>query len=630
MPTIINPLITDEGLSAAISAAGNGLQLAITHVALGSGQYTPLVGMTAMTNRKEKVTIPSGYVTGGGGFRINALFPSWAGTPNPYNATEVGFYAGDPDAGGVLFAVYSHTSNVIVQRNSLDYVCQFSMVLTRVPAGSVTVTIDASAAQAMALVAAHEGGVDPHPQYALKADMNALISAGLAANDYKQSVRAATTVDVPNIASAAPSVLDGVTLALNDRILVKDQATASQNGFYIVAVLGTGANGTWTRSTDADAAGELTSGALVAVESGTINADSQWILTTDGVITIGTTALTFASVRQTSGKTRIQESKSSDYTLAMVDSDKKLFHPTSDTAMRTLTIPSNASVPYDVGTEIPILNQFGAGELLLTIQSDTLRLAGTNYSGIAIIPANSMGVIHKVTPTEWMAYGAGWLGGVFIFNDTVSTTVLDYNLRAKAVAAGWDQTQRLIATVTLTGTGKMGSTASGIAGFDTGIGFPNGATIRLNTAVGSYIAGKGGDALYTSQWNAPGPGVAGATGLRAQVAITVDNLGTIQGGGGGGGQAGTTAPDGIGGGGAPGAGLNVGIAFGGASGGTNSTLLAAGTSGGGGAGGAPGLPGTTGVTNSNQGGGGGAGGKSVEGNSLITWIGLGVRTGVIA
>ena len=120
-----------------------------------------------------------------------------------------------------------------------------------------------------------------------------LITASVV-QDYKASVRVATTANITALNGSAPNTLDGVTLAANDRILVKDQSTASQNGIYYVATLGTGANGTWTRATDADGVGELTAGAVILVEEGTANADSQWMLTTDGTITIGTTALTFA------------------------------------------------------------------------------------------------------------------------------------------------------------------------------------------------------------------------------------------------------------------------------------------------------------------------------------------------
>lgn len=122
--------------------------------------------------------------------------------------------------------------------------------------------------------------------------VQAMIAAG-AANDYKASVRAATTANIAALAGGAPNALDGVALAANDRILVKDQTTGSQNGIYLVTTLGTGANGTWSRAGDANQAGELTAGAIVFIEEGTANADSMWELSTDGTITIGTTSLAF-------------------------------------------------------------------------------------------------------------------------------------------------------------------------------------------------------------------------------------------------------------------------------------------------------------------------------------------------
>jgi hypothetical protein len=116
------------------------------------------------------------------------------------------------------------------------------------------------------------------------------IALGL--NDWKQSVRAATTANV-TLASAAPNTLDGVTLATNDRILVKNQTAPAENGIYVVTTLGTGANGVWTRATDADTSAKVTTGMYVYVEEGTTAGRSQWVLSTPGPITLGTTGLTF-------------------------------------------------------------------------------------------------------------------------------------------------------------------------------------------------------------------------------------------------------------------------------------------------------------------------------------------------
>jgi hypothetical protein len=110
--------------------------------------------------------------------------------------------------------------------------------------------------------------------------------------DYKQSVRVITTSNI-TLSGGAPTVVDGVTLSLNDRILVSGQSTGSQNGIYIVSVLGTGSNGTWIRSTDTNATGELDSGTIVMVTEGSAYADTSWKLTTNDPIVIGTTALTF-------------------------------------------------------------------------------------------------------------------------------------------------------------------------------------------------------------------------------------------------------------------------------------------------------------------------------------------------
>jgi len=111
------------------------------------------------------------------------------------------------------------------------------------------------------------------------------LQAAIRGLDWKQSVRAATTA---NITLSATQTVDGVSLAVNDRVLVKDQSTASANGIYVVQ------SAAWSRSVDADEGLEVTSGLAVTVEQGTVNGDKTFILTTDGPITLGTTALAFS------------------------------------------------------------------------------------------------------------------------------------------------------------------------------------------------------------------------------------------------------------------------------------------------------------------------------------------------
>ena len=105
--------------------------------------------------------------------------------------------------------------------------------------------------------------------------------------DFKDSVRVASTANVT--ISGPGAAIDGVTLSSGDRVLLKDQSTASQNGIYVF----NGAASAMTRATDADADAEVTSGLFVFVEAGTVNADNGFVLTTDGSITVGSTSLSF-------------------------------------------------------------------------------------------------------------------------------------------------------------------------------------------------------------------------------------------------------------------------------------------------------------------------------------------------
>jgi hypothetical protein len=111
---------------------------------------------------------------------------------------------------------------------------------------------------------------------------------------WKETCRVATTANITTLAGGAPNTLDGVSLALGDRILVKNQSTASQNGIYYVTTLGTGANGTWTRALDADSSDEVKSGMWCYVSEGTAGGASMWVLTTANPITVGSTNLTFS------------------------------------------------------------------------------------------------------------------------------------------------------------------------------------------------------------------------------------------------------------------------------------------------------------------------------------------------
>lgn len=107
--------------------------------------------------------------------------------------------------------------------------------------------------------------------------------------DAKASCRVATTV-AGTLASSFENgdTVDGVVLSTGDRILIKNQVAGETNGIYTV-----NASGAPTRATDADTDAEVTSGMFTFITAGTTNANTGWVLSTTGAITLNTTPLTF-------------------------------------------------------------------------------------------------------------------------------------------------------------------------------------------------------------------------------------------------------------------------------------------------------------------------------------------------
>lgn len=111
----------------------------------------------------------------------------------------------------------------------------------------------------------------------------AYVDAAVAGLKWKEPVRAATTA---NITLSGTQSIDGVSVVAGDRVLVKNQSTATANGVYVAA------SGSWSRAADFDGSSELL-GAAVFVSEGATQGNQQWQLTTDGPITIGSTSLAF-------------------------------------------------------------------------------------------------------------------------------------------------------------------------------------------------------------------------------------------------------------------------------------------------------------------------------------------------
>ena len=160
--------------------------------------------------------------------------------------------------------------------------------------------------------------------------------------------RVASTANVA-IATALENgdVLDGVTLATGNRVLLKDQSTASQNGLYIVV-----ASGAASRDPEFDIISEV-AGQLILVSEGTTHADDLFLCTTDTSATLGSSSISYTQVFPSSGGTVTS--------VAVADSGSSEFTVTGSpiTSSGTISLAVNSIAATKIGTGTVDNTEFG-------------------------------------------------------------------------------------------------------------------------------------------------------------------------------------------------------------------------------------------------------------------------------
>lgn len=213
--------------------------------------------------------------------------------------------------------------------------------------------------------------------------------------DAKASCRAATT---GNISLSGTQTIDGVAVIAGDRVLVKDQSSAAENGIYVAAA------GAWSRASDANTWDELVS-AFTFVEQGTTNGNNGYICTISAGGTLGVTAVTWA---QFSGAGQINAgtgmSKTGNTLNVNTASSARIVVGADEIDLATSGVVAGTykSVTVDQwgratgGTNPTTLAGYGITDAYTTAQTDTLLNGKLSLSGGTMTGAIAMGT-NKIT-----------------------------------------------------------------------------------------------------------------------------------------------------------------------------------------------------------------------------------------
>ena len=221
---------------------------------------------------------------------------------------------------------------------------------------------------------------------------------------WKGPVRVATTT---NITLSGTQTIDGVAVIASERVLVKNQSTASQNGIYVVAA------GAWARAQDANTAAELGS-AAVFVSEGTTHADQQWVMSTNPPLTVDTTALTWVQV---GGSTTVIAGAGlvGTTTFDVIAGDTSLTVAADDVRVNTAVIATVASVPPNARTITAGAGLTGGGDLSanrtldvvgdasITVAADNISRAALTGDVTATAGANATTIANGVVTNAKLA-----------------------------------------------------------------------------------------------------------------------------------------------------------------------------------------------------------------------------------
>lgn len=330
-----------------------------------------------------------------------------------------------------------------------------------------------------------------------------------------------------NAGTQAALVIDGVTVNVADRVLVYQQTTQTQNGIYVVSDVGSGStNWVLTRSSDANtyvinSAAGLSEGSTVFVQEGATGAGETYTCNTNGVITFGTTAITFAQISSAQIYSAGTGLTLSGTQFSITNTGVTAASYGTSSSVPTLAINAQGQVTSASNTAIAInANQITSG----TITNSQLQNSSVTVNGSAISLGGSA-TVTAVNPNA-LTIGTGLTGSSYdgsapitIALGTSGVSAATYGSASQVPVFAVDTYGR-VTSVTDTPIAISSGAVSGLAASAT-TDTTNASNITTGTIgsaliTGSYTGITGVGTLTAGTWNANTIGVAyGGTGLTA-------------------------------------------------------------------------------------------------------------------
>lgn len=464
---------------------------------------------TALTGSGSGITALTGDVTASGSGSVAATLaniPTTATMAGKVTATNIAAPS-TPSAGATAIYVDSTSKNLAAKNDAgtVNHGVQTRTATTSnwirsiADDGSTTIsqpsTSDISglgsiATQAASSVAITGGTITGlgSPSGSSDAATKGYVDTATTGIQWKAPVVAATTANgTLSTAYANGQTIDGITLATGDRILIKNQTTASENGIYTV-----NASGAPTRATDADSGAELL-GAAVIILQGTTNDNRAYLCTTNPTITVGSTSLTFSNwtvAMPTTGSGSVVLATSATLTTPIIDGGTI---GNTNTASLGNTLGANNKDIISIKTlsyfqEVDNGNKTGASQAIAdftTGANQKITLTGNVSSSTWTMPWSSpsagdvrIRVCQDATgsrtltwPTspapKWLAGGAPTLTTtasacdiIFFYYDAQSGFI--YGWTGQAAVGGGSGITALTGDVTASGTGSVAATVANL------------------------------------------------------------------------------------------------------------------------------------------------------------------------